>query len=48
MKYLRRRDVLRLAGTYLAIIMAMSVAFSLVLYGFLAQELHHRPEPQFS
>lgn len=44
MKHVRRRDVLRLAGTYLAIIMAMSIVFSFVLYNFSAQEFHRRPE----
>ena len=37
MKHVRRRDVLRLAGTYLAIIMVMSIVFSFVLYNFSAQ-----------
>ena len=44
MKHVRRRDVLRLAGTYLAIIMVMSIVFSFVLYNFSAQEFHRRPE----
>ena len=44
MKHVHRRDVLRLAGTYLAIIMVMSIVFSFVLYNFSAQEFHRRPE----
>ena len=46
MKYLRQRDVLRLAGTYLAIIMAMSITFSAVLYSASVKEFDRRPENQ--
>lgn len=47
MKYLRR-DHLRLAD-FLAIIMAMSVVFSGILYGIAAQQLEHQARPgQFS
>lgn len=43
MKHLKA-DVLRLAATYLTIIMVMSIGFSFVLYGVSAQQLD-RPRP---
>lgn len=43
MKNVGQRAVVRLAGTYLAIIMSMSVAFSLIIYGLSSQEFHRRP-----
>ena len=42
MRYLKK-DVLRLAATYLAIIMVMSVGFSIVFYHTTLYELGHRP-----
>jgi signal transduction histidine kinase len=42
MKHLKQ-DVLRLAGTYLAIIMAMSVGFSVIFYNVSVRELDRRP-----
>ena len=42
MKYLKA-DVLRLAGTYLAIIMTMSIGFSLILFNASTHELGRRP-----
>lgn len=42
MKHLKQ-DVLRLAGTYLIIIMTMSVVFSAIFYGTAARELDRRP-----
>lgn len=42
MKYLKR-DVIRLAGTYLIIIMTMSVVFSAIFYGTAARELDRQP-----
>lgn len=47
MKYLRK-DHLRLAGTYLAIIMAMSIVFSGIMYGTAAQQLEHQRPGEFS
>ncbi len=44
MKYIHHRDVMRLAGTYLAIIMVMCISFSIVLYGVSAKEFDRRPE----
>ena len=43
MKNVGQRAVVRLAGTYLAIIMSMSIAFSLIIYGLSSQEFHRRP-----
>ena len=43
MKNVGQRAVIRLAGTYLAIIMSMSIAFSLIIYGLSSQEFHRRP-----
>ncbi len=42
MKYLKK-DVLRLAGTYLAIIMTMSIGFSILLFSASTHELGRRP-----
>jgi len=42
MKHLKQ-DVLRLTGTYLAIIMAMSVGFSVIFYSVSMRELDRRP-----
>lgn len=42
MKHLKR-DHLRLAATYLAIIMAMSIGFSIIFYTASVRELEHRP-----
>ena len=42
MKHLKR-DVFRLAGTYLIIIMVMSIGFSIVFYNVSARELDRRP-----
>lgn len=42
MKYLKR-DAFRLAGTYLAIIMVMSLGFSVIFYHASVRELSHRP-----
>lgn len=42
MKHLER-DVFRLAGTYLIIIMVMSIGFSIVFYNVSARELDRRP-----
>lgn len=47
MKYLRK-DHLRLAGTYLAIIMAMSIIFSAIMYATAAQQLEHQRPGEFS
>ncbi len=46
MKYLRK-DHLRLAGTYLAIIMAMSIVFSAIVYGTAAQQLERQRPGEF-
>lgn len=43
MKNIGQRAVIRLAGTYLAIIMSMSIAFSLIIYALSSQEFHRRP-----
>ena len=43
MKNVGQRAVVRLAGTYLAIIMSMSIAFSLIIYGLSSKEFHRRP-----
>lgn len=42
MKHLKQ-DVIRLTGTYLAIIMAMSVGFSVIFYSVSMRELDRRP-----
>jgi signal transduction histidine kinase len=42
MKHLKQ-DVLRLTGTYIAIIMAMSVGFSVIFYSVSMRELDRRP-----
>lgn len=46
MKYLRS-DQLRLAATYLAIIMAMSIVFSGIMYGTATQQLEHQRPGEF-
>ena len=43
MKHIGQRAVIRLAGTYLAIIMTMSIAFSFIIFSLSSQELHRRP-----